>query len=817
MKMYGWIVDMKIRKKKVLMISRIPPETHSSINNNNGDDASGRTVVVGLRLDSQSRELLTWALVKVAQPGDQVIALHILNNSEVVNCEGNSSLLALVKAFDSVLAVYEGFCNLKQVDLKLKICRGASVRQVLVREAKGYFASKLIVGTSKKHHGIGLLSTSVARYCSRKLSKECCVLAVNNGKVVFQREAHRVPKSIIGARGVSEEEQSRRSLLGSIHGRSKKTFCVLNSTRFNDGDLPQSSYQDSLKDSSACSQTSRPKKCSVCSSVSILLHSHCTEPAEGNLDDNTEDNTLALVPVQTQEPAPRSVSLLLEDLPEMSSGWPHVTHETCPSQKLSRRSSVKDIPFVHWAITLPRRFWSAAIHPDHQLNNTIEGKVDHISSLDGESSAIVLVAEDPNPLASPNRESNNLSKEDCTFRLDGESGAMVLVGDNPPVSPDHEVHNLPKELESLHDKYSSTCRLFRYQELLSATSNFSSGNLIGSGGSSHVFKGCLPDGKELAVKILKPSEEAIEEFVLEIEIITTLNHKNIVSLFGFCFEGNKFLLVYDFLSKGSLEENLRGDKKDKTMFGWGERYKVALGVAEALDYLHNCSAQSVIHRDVKSSNILLSDDFEPQLSDFGLAKWASTTTSHITCTDVAGTFGYLAPEYFMYGKVNDKIDVYAFGVVLLELLSGRKPVSNDKGQESLVMWAKPILNEGKIPQLLDPSLGEKYDTVQIERMVLAATLCIRRSPRARPGMNLVVKLLQGDAEVTRWSRLQVSASEQFDGLDEDEEVPSPSFQSHLNLALRGVADDSFSDSSIEQNVSLEDYLQGRWSRTSSFD
>jgi interleukin-1 receptor-associated kinase 1 len=225
----------------------------------------------------------------------------------------------------------------------------------------------------------------------------------------------------------------------------------------------------------------------------------------------------------------------------------------------------------------------------------------------------------------------------------------------------------------------------------------------------------------------------------------------------------------------------------------------------------------VIHRDVKSSNILLSDDFEPQLSDFGLASLVSTSTSHASCTDVAGTFGYLAPEYFMHGKVSDKIDVYAYGVVLLELLSGRKPIDTEcpKGQESLVMWAKPILENGKISQLLDACLGSNIDDDHIERMVLAATLCIRRTPRSRPQISLVLKLLQGDEEVTKWAKEQVSISVDVDSLD-GELYPS-NIQSHLNFALLDLDDDSLSVSSPSKSVSIDDYLKGRWSRTSSFD
>ncbi|KAK3009041.1 hypothetical protein RJ639_014625 [Escallonia herrerae] len=784
---------------------------------------ASRTVVVGVKLDSQSRELLTWALVKVAQPGDSVIALHVLSNNEIVDRDGKSSLLSLVKAFDSVLAVYEGFCNLKQilrlrrpvwmemlqVDLKLKICRGSSIRKILVREAKSYLATEVIVGTAPKHHKI-LSSASVAKYCAKKLTRDCSILAVNNGKIVYHRKA----SSGSNVRAEVTENHHRNSLLSAIQRSLSKNQKVLNDG--NEGKATAIYYQGTtgnlelalLKAGPDYRETVLKQNCSICSD-SVSPENTRAKHIEYS-ENGDEDNSMAIVPVQQLEAASSSISLLIRELPELRPGWP-LLHRAISSNK----SSGRKISVVQWAMRLPSR-------------------------------PILSIA------SSEETQSSYDAENDRSSELDGETGSIVPVGNEnayAPSSPSSSLRSLPKELEGLHEKYSATCRLFEYQELLSATLHFKPESMIGKGGSSQVYRGCLPDGKELAVKILKTSEDVVNEFVLEIEIITALHHKNIVSLFGFCFEDNNLLLVYDFLSRGSLEENLHGvflgmaltpyvifnkagSKKDPLAFGWSERYKVAVGVAEALDYLHSGSAKPVIHRDVKSSNILLSDDFEPQvLSDFGLAKWASTTSSHITCTDVVGTFGYLAPEYFMYGKVNKKIDVYAFGVVLLELLSGRKPISNEypKGQESLVMWAKPILNSGKFAQLLEPSLGINHDTDQMERMVLAATLCIRRAPRARPQMNLVLKLLQGDLEVLKWARLQVNASEGSDAVKqimntldcsdalEDEDFSHSNLKSHLNLALLDVEDSSLSMSSIEQSVSLGDYLRGRWSRSSSFD
>lgn len=743
-------------------------------------DSGNRTVLVGVKLDSASRELLTWALVKVSQPGDLVVALHVLGNDEIVDRNGKSSLLSLVKAFDSVLAVYEGFCNLKQVHLKLKICRGTSARKILVREANAYSAAQIIVGTAHSRHKIRS-STSVAKYCAKKLSHDCCVLAVNNGKVVFKREGS--PSTVGHSKG--NEDRPRNSLFSMIHGTlGKKTkgtdkgnVSVTLKERFEE--VSRQDWGQGLANAVLdYGETAPNRKCSICA-PNTVLPCNCSETsAEEFPGDGGEDKALAIVPVQREEAATGSVTVLIKELPELKPGWPLLRRANLTDRKASERPSVARISVVQWALRLPTRHCSYATNSDHKRITYYPG-------------------------------------EDQSSNLNAENGAIVPVA--PSYSSEHSARRLPKELEGLHEKYSSICTLFKYRQLLAATSNFWPGNLVGKGGSSQVYRGCLPDGKELAVKILNPSEEFLKEFALEIEIITTLHHKNIISLLGFCFEEGNVLLVYNFLSRGSLEENLHGHRKDSLSFGWSERFKVAVGIAEALEYLHSGCARPVIHRDVKSSNILLSDDFEPQLCDFGLAKWASTSSSHITCTDVAGTFGYLAPEYFMYGKVNDKVDVYAFGVVLLELLSGRKPISNDclKGQESLVMWAKPILNGGKVSELLDPNLGDYYNGDQMERMALAATLCIRRSPRARPPMSLVSKLLNGDCEVTQWAKLEVNALEQPDALD-GEACARSHLQSHLNLALLDV-DDALSISSAEQTVSLEDYLKGRWSRSSSFD
>ncbi|XP_047072279.1 protein kinase STUNTED-like [Lolium rigidum] len=697
--------------------------------------ASGRTVAVGIRRDAASRELLTWALVKVANAGDRVVAIHV-----AAGAAGSESKGKAADSLASVLAVYDGFCNLKQINLELKVCGGSSIRKSLVKEAASCGASHLILGVAKNSRSFGSSCTSVAKYCAKRAPLSCTVLAVNNGKIIYQRDtAHH---ELFNSTSTPPEtpRRSYRKLLTSLMGEK----------------LPDECAQDNRCISRAVTMPSR-------------------SPAR------PKELSLALVPVKGCQ---RGSS-------EVVTGWPFLRKKLLPN----RQDALSDKPkmsVVQWAMRLPSRY--SAVSPAHLEHRTTRPD-STISAGHTLRDRVVVI---------PSRTSS-------------ESSSVVIE------ELDTEV---PEELISLKEKFSSIYSVYSYDELAKITSDFSPECIVGQGGTSKVYKGCSTNGKELAVKILKCSDEVLKEFISEIEIVSSLSHKSIISIIGFSFKDNDLLLVYEYLRRGSLEEILHGEKECKNMFGWTERFNVAAGVAHALDYLHgNGNTRSVIHRDVKSSNILISEDFEPKLSDFGLALWATDATPQTTCNDVAGTFGYLAPEYFMHGKVNDKIDVFAFGVVLLELVSGRKPLCTGcpKGQESLVMWANSVIQGGKLTQLADPSLPTEGHTDEVERMTLAASLCIRSTPQHRPHITMVVKLLDGDNDTLKWARSQVGLSYESDG-DEDAVTLTPpenntNIQSYINLAF-DVDDDSASVSSndfITANTSLEQYLQGRWSRSSSFD
>ncbi|KAL9320930.1 hypothetical protein ACSQ67_012769 [Phaseolus vulgaris] len=279
--------------------------------------------------------------------------------------------------------------------------------------------------------------------------------------------------------------------------------------------------------------------------------------------------------------------------------------------------------------------------------------------------------------------------------------------------------------------FKSSWKNFTLAEILTATDEFSQVNLIGEGGYAEVYLGKLEDGNFVAIKRLTRGnqEEMTADFLSELGIIVHVDHPNIARLIGYGVEGGMFL-VLQLSPHGSLSSILYGPREK---LNWRLRYKIILGTAEGLRYLHEECQRRIIHKDIKASNILLSEDFEPQISDFGLAKWLPDQWTHHTVSKVEGTFGYLPPEFFMHGIVDEKTDVYAYGVLLLELITGRQAL--DSSQRSLVMWAKPLLSANNIKALVDPVLVDAYDEEQMKLVTLTASLCVDQSSIQRPDMS----------------------------------------------------------------------------------
>lgn len=334
---------------------------------------------------------------------------------------------------------------------------------------------------------------------------------------------------------------------------------------------------------------------------------------------------------------------------------------------------------------------------------------------------------------------------------------------------------------------------FSYAEIRSATRGFNKGRVLGQGTLSCVFKGRLGLGKVVAIKQLdNEDKESPKAFCRELMIASTLDNRNVVPLLGFCIDQEGLFLVYKYVSGGSLERHLHDKKRGGKVVSlpWSVRYKVATGVAQAIAYLHSGMEKCIVHRDIKPSNILLTSKKTPKLCDFGLATWTPGPSIPFLCKTVKGTFGYLAPEYFQHGKVSDKTDVYAFGVVLLELMTGRKPLETKRSprDESLVLWAKSLLQQGATGELLDPRLKpSSYNSSQVARVVRTAAACINSEESARPSIGEVISMLQGDESgSTNRSFARNSSARgysQSNNLQMKNDV-----NSHLTLAMLGVAD-----------------------------
>eukprot|EP00257_Ricinus_communis_P021442 XP_015580939.1 probable LRR receptor-like serine/threonine-protein kinase At1g56140 isoform X1 [Ricinus communis] len=288
---------------------------------------------------------------------------------------------------------------------------------------------------------------------------------------------------------------------------------------------------------------------------------------------------------------------------------------------------------------------------------------------------------------------------------------------------------------------------FSYAELRTATKGFCPLNKLGEGGYGPVYKGILIDGREVAVKQLSlASHQGKDQFITEIAMISAVQHRNLVRLYGCCIEGNRRLLVYEYLKNKSLDQALFGNTS--LHLDWPTRFNICLGTARGLAYLHEESRPRIVHRDVKASNILLDEELCPKLSDFGLAKLYDDKKTHIS-TRIAGTIGYMAPEYAMRGHLTEKADVFSFGVLALEVLSGIPNFESNLMEKKIYLlgWAWNLYENNQSLALLDPNLIG-FDENEAFRVIGVALLCTQASPLMRPSMSRVVAMLSGDIEIS---------------------------------------------------------------------
>ncbi|XVF62360.1 hypothetical protein PTKIN_Ptkin09bG0001400 [Pterospermum kingtungense] len=294
-------------------------------------------------------------------------------------------------------------------------------------------------------------------------------------------------------------------------------------------------------------------------------------------------------------------------------------------------------------------------------------------------------------------------------------------------------------------------------ELKKMTDNFGTKSLIGEGSYGSVHYGILKStGKAAAIKKLHSNPQPDQEFRAQVSMVSRLEHDNFVELVGYCIDGPLRVLAYEYAPNGSLHDILHGKKGVKgaqpgPVLSWTQRAKIAVGAAKGLEYLHQIAQPPIIHRDIKSSNILLFDDDVAKIADFDLTNQAPDMAARLYSTRVLGTFGYHAPEYAMTGTLSSKSDVYSFGVILLELLTGRKPIDHTlpRGQQSLVTWATPKLSEDKVKECVDTRLNGEYPPRAVAKLAAVAALCVQYEADFRPNMNIIAKALQSLLNTSR--------------------------------------------------------------------
>ncbi|XP_038897112.1 probable receptor-like protein kinase At1g80640 [Benincasa hispida] len=317
------------------------------------------------------------------------------------------------------------------------------------------------------------------------------------------------------------------------------------------------------------------------------------------------------------------------------------------------------------------------------------------------------------------RKTSNIDDGKCQKNLEASKGTAL----NPIIS----------RFNSLRlANFKGSVSTIDYKLLEAATDNFSKSNILGEGGTGHVYKACFNDKLLAAVKrIENGGPDAEREFENEVNWLCKIRHQNVIKLLGHCIHGETRFLVYEMMQNGSLESQLHGPSHGSALT-WHIRMKIAVDVARGLEYLHEHRNPPVVHRDLKSSNILLDSDFNAKLSDFGLTVNLGSQNKNIK---LSGTLGYVAPEYLLDGKLTDKSDVYAFGVVLLELLTGKKPVEKmgPTQSQSLVSWAIPQLSDrSKLPKIVDPVIRDTMDLKHLYQVAAVAVLCVQSEPSYRP-------------------------------------------------------------------------------------
>lgn len=303
--------------------------------------------------------------------------------------------------------------------------------------------------------------------------------------------------------------------------------------------------------------------------------------------------------------------------------------------------------------------------------------------------------------------------------------------------------DIDEEVSGIHN-----VKLFTYKELRIATEDFSPANKIGEGGFGSVYKGQLKDRKFAAIKVLSAeSRQGVKEFLTEIDVISKIKHENLVELYGCCVEGNQRILVYNYLENNSLAQNLIGGSSN-LQFSWRTRREICIGIACGLAFLHEEVRPHIIHRDIKASNILLNRDLMPKISDFGLAKLIPPNMTHVS-TRVAGTIGYLAPEYAIRGQLTRKADIYSFGVLLMEIVSGRCNTNTRLpiGEQYLLERTWKLYEQRELVGLVDTSLDGDFDAEEACRFLKIGLLCTQDTPKLRPSMSNVVKMLKGEKVV----------------------------------------------------------------------